>query len=923
MAGLATRGWEFARQLTRQPDVLLVAVSEVCQVGHPPRPLSALQGCVWRWSGARYSFSGARSCLAPPGFVSPRDRRGRSLRTHSILRSWSNYATGRRASGPRGRLRSPRAQCSTATRRLLHLCIREAACLRDRRSRRDRQQQPTHYDADNSLHALIRGSLRGLARAAEDHAACPQGDGAADRCGRRYSVHRRTGSRIRPPPLVLAMHRLSRRRFAIRLFFLELKYPIAGVFAGLSHGSRAVEQACIAGHNCVSEERIMRTFQVPVFARAGKKWPQLDGDPDRAPAPFWSTGLKHWVGLVLVAYLVLTFWGVTTSSLASTSLQDDGALPARGLILNSPDAIRSDEYLRGTPAAIGVLLSGGTDFQTPLASRASLADPESPGLVTDLLFIDGRLEMLVGKHLPEQAFAFAWWLPAVLVAVFCPVWLALLGVDVSISVPSTLLILAAPSTVWWSLVPLASMGFAFTAAALGLLAVRALTWRQPVWLALLWGFLAAVSLARLAFAYQPWAIPLGAAILIPTAAVIAMSTPRRLVAGLTLVAITLTGLVIFGAVLAENRSGAEVVSSTVYPGSRRLTGRLVSLSALLAAPHLWRLQTGAGLVGTNQSEVSSAYLVLAVAAFCLLFALPNSPSSRTRRAATATLVTLGVLLTWSLIDWPERSADFLYPMNLVSAERLAQVSGLAGTAAFALALQCWKGGMPNSRRRWMVTAWTAGVVGLLTGVGGSSFRQLHMPDYRSVWIFLVAALTALAVGWAIAGANRAWAMVPLLIFAASVTGSVMPVQVGFSDLRDGSAAAAVNQEAAAAGGRWATDDIFVDALLMANAVPSLSGQQTAGPNYAAWQSFAPRQQAIWNRGASYVVFQWQENIRRPTLGLPSPDMINVTIDPCSDVLDRFDVRTIVSSRSLDESSCLSLKSKIEFGGRPHYIYRRA
>lgn len=667
----------------------------------------------------------------------------------------------------------------------------------------------------------------------------------------------------------------------------------------------------------------MRTFQIPVFARAEKKWRELDRDSDRAPAAIWSTGLRCWVGLVLVAYVVLTFWGVTTSSLASPSLQDDGALPARGLIVNSPDAIRSDEYLRGTPAAIGVLLSGGNDFQTPLASRATLADPESPGLVTDLLFIDGRLLMLVGKNLPEQAFAFSWWLPAVLVAVFCPVWLALLGVDVSISVPSTLLILAAPSTVWWSLVPLASLGFAVTAAALGLLAVRALTWRKSLWLAVLWGFLAAVSLARLAFAYQPWAIPLGAAILIPTAVVIAMSTPRRLIAGLTLVAITVTGLVIFGAVLAENRSGAEVVSSTVYPGSRRLTGRLVSASALLAAPHLWRLQTGAGLVGTNQSEVTSAYLVLAVAAFCLLLALPYSPVSRIRTAATATLLALGGLLTWSLIDWPQKSADFLYPMNLVSAERLAQVSGLAGTAAFALALQCWKDGMPSGARRWTVTAWIAAVVGLLTGVGGSSFRQLHMPDYRSVWILLVAALTALAVGCAIAWANRAWAMLPLLIFAAGVTGKVMPVQVGFSDLRDGKAAAVVNREAVAAGGRWATDDIFVDALLMANAVPSLSGQQTAGPNYAAWQSFAPNQRGIWNRGASYVVFQWQENTERPTLALPSPDMINVEIDPCSDVLDRFEVRTIVSSRSLDESNCLNLRSVIEFGGRPHYVYRRA
>jgi hypothetical protein len=198
-----------------------------------------------------------------------------------------------------------------------------------------------------------------------------------------------------------------------------------------------------------------------------------------------------------------------------------------------------------------------------------------------------------------------------------------------------------------------------------------------------------------------------------------------------------------------------------------------------------------------------------------------------------------------------------------------------------------------------------------------------MPDYRSVWIFLVAALAALAVGFAIAFANRSWAMVPLLICAACVTGRVMPLQVGFSDLRDGKAAAAVNQVAAAAEGRWATDDIFVDALLMANAVPSLSGQQTAGPNVAAWQRLAPGQQAMWNRGASYVVFHWQEDRDRPTLALPSPDMIDVSIDPCSDVLDRFDVRTIVSSGTLDKSSCLNLRSVIEFGGAPHYVYRRS
>ena len=65
--------------------------------------------------------------------------------------------------------------------------------------------------------------------------------------------------------------------------------------------------------------------------------------------------------------------------------------------------------------------------------------------------------------------------------------------------------------------------------------------------------------------------------------------------------------------------------------------------------------------------------------------------------------------------------------------------------------------------------------------------------------------------------------------AAAVVILANPVMVGFGQLVDGEAAAFIRLESEeAAFTRWATDNASSDALLMANAIPSLSGQQWVG-----------------------------------------------------------------------------------------------
>lgn len=635
--------------------------------------------------------------------------------------------------------------------------------------------------------------------------------------------------------------------------------------------------------------------------------------------------LSIWDRVAVVGYLVLVLFGISNSSLGVGGLQDDPSRPTPGLIVGGPDAIRSDEFLRGTPWGVGILISGGDSFGSPLSYHdTSLVASKLGGPFSTLLFPESWLMAKIGHLAPAQFFAAGWWLAALMLLLLLPRWMARFEVEPAVSLPITLVVAASPVSIWWTWLPVGVLAWALLPAVAGAAAVDGIRRRgRPAWWTPLLILVVGIGLARLALVYQPWAIPLGAFVLVPTTVALVWPRPVRFWAvGVVAGGAVLGGFLLSG-FLRENSGALSVLSGTVYPGARRFSGALSDQALLLAGPHLWILETSPSVVATNFSESATGYTALGAAALVLL------PSIRWRTLPPPLLIgcvtasaLLAVLGSWCLVAWPDPTRR-LFPLSLVSPDRLAQVLGLAATVVFGLFLSAWRRADRVSPRA--TGAAVAVTVFFLSAIGGSAYRSEHLPAYRAVEVMGVSLVAALVVGAAVA-LRSWWALVPMAIAAAAVTAAVFPWQHGFAGLRDGKAATTVRALAdqQPAGHVWVTDDIFTDAMLMANAVPSLSGQQWVGPEKSAWRVLDPAgdQEDLWNRGASYISFNWASPGSPATIQLPQADFLVVSADPCGAELDKLHVSVIVSKSQLT-GSCLTRSGSFTYGGGPRYLYQRA
>jgi len=295
-----------------------------------------------------------------------------------------------------------------------------------------------------------------------------------------------------------------------------------------------------------------------------------------------------------------------------------------------------------------------------------------------------------------------------------------------------------------------------------------------------------------------------------------------------------------------------------------------------------------------------------------------SDVGRVRASAAAAGGVAALMATWLIVDWPG-FISWLFPMTLVPPERMAQVVGLSATIAFAFVLTAWCSAPRLGRMP--VAAVSAVLAGIATILGGLELRDPlpELPAWVVVVVGVLVGLAILAVVWH-PGSPRALAVMPLL--ALVVVFAANPLQRGLGDLRGSAAAEAVS----AASGRLvdgeylAADSLEVDALLMSNGVPALSGQQWLGPEEEAWRVLDPsgRSRFAWNRGASYVVFDWAPG-EETTIRAVAEDIVQVRTDPCGDAVRALGLRVAASSRPLD-ASCLEEVGRFRWGGTEQRLY---
>ncbi len=281
-----------------------------------------------------------------------------------------------------------------------------------------------------------------------------------------------------------------------------------------------------------------------------------------------------------------------------------------------------------------------------------------------------------------------------------------------------------------------------------------------------------------------------------------------------------------------------------------------------------------------------------------------------------------VLAGWMLVPWPSVLLG-PNPLTFIPSYRLGQILGVVAIPPSILAIT--KVLELVSPRERMATAVSATVVCLMVSVSGGVALMAFMPELSINEVWATSMLLSLCVGVAIASSPHPLSLMPLLAFMVCSSFQINPLVRGLGDLRESQVAALLRETilpADSGAGRVATDDYPLDSLATANGLPMASGQVSWGPQRDVWEKLDPEHQYVdaWNRGASSLRFDWQEDATSPVIWSPADDVIIVTMNPCSPLLDDLGVGWILSTRPL-ASPCVREEAGFRWNEVDRWIYR--
>ncbi|MFW2382253.1 MAG: DUF7657 domain-containing protein, partial [Acidimicrobiales bacterium] len=630
---------------------------------------------------------------------------------------------------------------------------------------------------------------------------------------------------------------------------------------------------------------------------------------DRAPSlPRVPSISRGWL-VPLATFTLVAVLGSLSIHGSSIGIYDDTADddPA-GLLYGRPRPIRSDEWFVRTPWVIA-------QDQLGLPDRSSGGVGSHDAAIIADLPVEGW-EVVIKPHLIPyrlfdggQALAFEWWILHGLQ--FLGVYALLLALTKSPGLSSAggLLVTLSPITQWWTGPgTYTTIGYASLATALTLWAYRSERVLPRSLLAIGAGVCLGAFAAGL---YVPWQVTTmlvtGAVALAVVGPDILDSTTRRhalVRLAQTAVPAVAIGGAITAAFLASHREAIETIASTVYPGQRTVGGGGVDLRWVLSGPFdLFAsapLQTTVN--GTNQSENSSGMIFAIPVAAALITAGAGgvrapSPSSAPLRAVLGVCAAFGA---WALLPLPSVVGAPLL-LNRVPPERVIHGLAFGSVIALILAIDHLRtSGVSLSARQvsggLLAFAVPSVLVAVTYGVGGVTVNPLTAAALLAV--------VAVGIGYCLQQPNRRLGLTVLVIFSLLQASQINPLQVGVEPITDARLSNEVRELAFTAepetgwvvfsADRPVRDELILNGLVTATGVNHVSGVSPF-PDHDAWRTLDPegRYENAWNRYGR-VSFVAGSPGTDPIVELSAFDAIQVTIDPCDQILtDSLNVGFVV------------------------------
>ncbi|MEB0201778.1 hypothetical protein QN354_08410 [Cryobacterium sp. 5I3] len=370
----------------------------------------------------------------------------------------------------------------------------------------------------------------------------------------------------------------------------------------------------------------------------------------------------------------------------------------------------------------------------------------------------------------------------------------------------------------------------------------------------------------------------------------------------------LAGLLVLTAFVATRIDTFRAILSTVYPGQRsQQTGQLLAhdpfLAGIAGGPWNESLRVlGSSILGGNASEGSSVILLSVFLLPGLIwFAIRSLSRQReTDWLALCILACFLSVLAFLLIPGWDWAAKLLF-FDRVPTERF-RIAFIVFLPVF-VALVVENVDRGGALRKWFIGA----ICAVMTaGIFVVQWRVLKTEDPAVLfaathWKLIVVLLLATTFLFFVRR-GAAVAAISLLVATLLIGGGVNPLYRGVFDLNQTAIGATVHDIDAKGVGTWIGVGTYETmAVLVETGVPSLSGIQTY-PSKAMWSEIDPSAhfEENWNRLGRVV---WELRAGGVAVSNPYPDVIEVSIDPCSEFAQR-NIKYVLTDRAETADSCL-------------------
>ena len=632
--------------------------------------------------------------------------------------------------------------------------------------------------------------------------------------------------------------------------------------------------------------------------------------------------------LVTFVFGVLVGFGVTTSH--SSVFTGDASEKSHTLI-GAARHTRSDEFLRGTPEHVARIRGVKSETKTPfdVANHKGVLGNKSNSYKKILNFLsspEDRIFQALQKFLPlEQSFALNWWWGVYLLFLVLSAWFALLGGSIrGGSLTAIALIFVTPSA-WFSYTPARIIVIAVIGCTYVLLALKVLATKLPSAVRyfgasclVTFGAISLVSLAQ----YPPWGFSILAVLLSITISPYIRRNRLTLPIAHVLLICGL-GIVVAATQWLANKTQYTVTLNTVYPGKRRSSGGSGG-GPFLGGSISWLLQTNFARTRDYMDPEKSYGPTILFIPYLALISMywQHRKEFRQLYGAVAASVFFVIFALWSQAEWPASLLHF-NPLVLVTAFRVSTILGSLVILLLGHALSTFaKSSKANEDTRLLSLFVALGII--IFSIRDVEWLRTTYFIGAPPWKSFISVLGSALLGGLLV--SRVRSQVKLIVLASACVATsifVNPITVGLGPLSHSHAVTTLQELARPDQTmRWATTGFYEDALMVASGVPQMTGQQSYGPDYKTWELLDPQRnfESSWNRAQAYINFQWDIG-KEVNIWNPSPDVIQVVLDPCEPRLDRLQLGWIITPNQIS-SSCAILTKTVKWMSADLFIYQR-